>query len=45
MECGLFAIEFFPDASVDEIREGQLLALAVGLPFAAIVQLVLWIAL
>jgi len=45
MECGLCGIEFFTDVSVDEIREGQLLALRLGLPFVAIVQLVLWIAL
>ncbi|MBR1130834.1 hypothetical protein [Bradyrhizobium iriomotense] len=45
MEYGLLAIEFFPDLSVDEIREGQLLALTFGLPFAVIVQLVLWIGL
>ncbi len=45
MECGLIAIEFIPDLNVDEIREGQLLALTFGLPLAAIIQLVLLIAL
>jgi hypothetical protein len=41
----LIAIAFLPDLSVDEVREGQLLALTFGLPLAAIVQLVLRIAL
>jgi hypothetical protein len=48
MECGLnllHAIEFHPDLNADEVREGQLLALTFGLPFAVIAQLVLWLAL
>lgn len=45
MECGLSAIEFLPDPSNDEVREGQLLAQAFGLPLAVIVQLVLQIVL
>src|SRR6266542_4397812 len=41
MECGLnllHAIEFHPDLNADEVREGQLLALTFGLPFAVISQ-------
>jgi len=48
MECGLtllLATELFPDLNVDEVREGQLLALAFGLPCAVVGQLVLWLAL
>jgi len=48
MECGLTllsAIEFLPDLNVDEVREGQLLALTFGLPLAVIVQVALWLAL
>lgn len=48
MECGLtllLAIESVPNLSVDEVREGQLLALTFGLPVAVMVQLVLWLAL
>jgi hypothetical protein len=45
MECGLLVSEFLPDLNVDEVREGQLLALTYGLPLAVIAQFVLWIAL
>jgi hypothetical protein len=48
MECGLtllLAAELLPDLNADEVREGQLLALAFGLPFAVIALLVLWLAL
>jgi len=48
MECGLtllHATVLFPDLNADEVREGQLLALTFGLPFAVIAQLILWLAL
>jgi hypothetical protein len=48
MECGLnllLTIEFHPDLNADDVREGQLLALMFGLPFAVLAQLVLWLAL
>jgi hypothetical protein len=48
MECGLnllLAVEFHPGRNADEVRQGQLLALTFGLPFAVIAQLVLWLAL
>ena len=47
MECGLtllLAIEL-SDVNVDEIKRGQLLALALALPWAVVAQLVLLLAL
>ncbi|MEH2503308.1 hypothetical protein V1290_002119 [Bradyrhizobium sp. AZCC 1578] len=48
MECGLtllLAAELLPDLNADEVREGQLLALTLGLPCAVVLQVVLWLAL
>jgi len=48
MECALtllLAIELLPDVKLDEVREGQLLALTFGLPFAVVMQFVLWLSL
>ncbi|MEH2532474.1 MULTISPECIES: hypothetical protein [unclassified Bradyrhizobium] len=48
MECGLtllLAAELLPDLNADEVKEGQLLALTLGLPCAVVLQVVLWLAL
>jgi hypothetical protein len=46
MECALTllpAIELLHDVTLDDVREGQLLALAFGLPLAVVMQFVLWL--